>query len=205
MFNPADATALVMLAALTVYVLLAGADFGAGVWDMLAFGPRRHEQRATIARAIGPVWEVNHIWIIIVVVIFFTGFPSAFAAVMTAMHVPLSIMLVGIVLRGAAFTFRAYDNTPMAERRWSWRFAIPSMLVPVLLGSVVGSLATGRIGSGGSRAFEPWYGVFPLLVGLFTLVIVAYLAAVYLTLETDDLRLSNDFRHRALWAACVLG
>src|SRR5207302_1182161 len=82
-----------------------------GLWDLTARGPRAGAQRAVIAHAIGPVWEANHVWLIIVIVLLFTGFPAAFAAIMTALHVPLSLMLVGIVLRGSAFSFRSYDNT----------------------------------------------------------------------------------------------
>src|ERR671932_903801 len=87
--------AAVILVSLTAYALLAGADFGGGVWDLLASGPRRREQRALIADAIGPIWEANHVWLILVVVIMFTAFPPAFAAIMTALHIPLTLMLIG--------------------------------------------------------------------------------------------------------------
>src|SRR5262249_30432985 len=142
-----------------------------------------------IAHAIGPVWEANHVWLIIVVVLLFTGFPTAFAAIMTALHVPLSLMLVGVVLRGSAFTFRAYDNSEVGKRRWSRAFAIPSVATPILLGTVIGAIASGRIRShpdGVVPLFSTWVRPFPLTVGLFALAIFAYLAAVYLTLETDD-------------------
>lgn len=201
----ATVTAVAMLLSLTLYVLLGGADFGAGVWDLFATGPRAEKQRAVIAKAIGPVWEVNHIWIIVVVVILFTGFPKAFAVLMTEMHVPLSLMLVGIVLRGASFTFRSYDNTPLAARRWNRAFSIPSTVVPILLGSVIGSLTTGRLNAAGVRMFEPWYGLFPLTVGVLALVLFAFLAATYLTLETDDAAAVDDFRRRALVSAIALG
>ncbi len=204
-FDPAVAIALVMLVALTIYALLGGADFGAGVWDLLATGPRAERQRSLIAHAIGPVWEANHVWLILVIVLLFTGFPPAFAAVMTAMHVPLSLMLIGIVLRGSAFTFRSYDNTPLGKRRWNRAFSIPSVVTPVLLGTVIGSLATGRLDAAGNRVFDPWYGLFPLVLGAWTLSIFAYLAAVYLTLETAEPDLREDFRRRALIAAVVVG
>jgi cytochrome d ubiquinol oxidase subunit II len=194
---------LAMLAALTLYALLGGADFGAGAWDLAAIGQRGESQRALIARAIGPIWEVNHIWIILVIVVLFTGFPAAFIVIMTEMHVPLSLMLFGVVLRGSGFTFRAYDNSPLRRRRWSRVFSVPSVVVPVLLGSIVGSLATGkRVGP--DRHFEAWWSVFPLVVGLFALAMFAFVAAVYLTLETDDIRLRDDFRVRALMAAAIL-
>ena len=95
-----------LLVALTVYVLTGGADYGSGVWDLLASGPRAAAQRELIERAIGPVWEADHVWLILVVVILFTGFPAAFAAIMTFLNLPITLMLVGIVLRGSAFSFR---------------------------------------------------------------------------------------------------
>ncbi len=112
---PHEAVAAVMLFSLTLYALFGGADYGAGFWDFIAQGRRGRAQRDLIAHAIGPVWEANHVWLIIVVVLMFTGFPVAFAAVMTALHIPVSLMLVGIVLRGSAFTFRSYDNTALGK------------------------------------------------------------------------------------------
>src|SRR5262245_55702390 len=99
-----------MMVSLTFYALMGGADFGGGVWDLFAFGPRKRAQRELIAEAIGPIWEANHVWLILVIVILFTAFPPAFAAIATALHIPLTLMLVGIVLRGSAFTFRSYDK-----------------------------------------------------------------------------------------------
>ena len=113
--------------AVAVYALTAGADFGGGVWDLLASGPRRERQRELIAEAIAPIWEVNHIWMIFVVVLLFTVFPIAFAIVTTALHIPMLLALVGIVLRGSAFVFRAYGLQPTETRaRWGRVFAITS-------------------------------------------------------------------------------
>src|SRR5580698_1434481 len=109
MHVPEMLLALILMVSSTFYVLLGGADYGGGVWDLLASGPRRQAQRELIAHAIGPIWEANHVWLILVVVLLFTCFPPAFAVLMTFLHVPLAIMLIGIVLRGSAFTFRAYD------------------------------------------------------------------------------------------------
>ena len=99
-----------LFAALVLYAVLGGADYGGGVWDLLASGPRAHEQRQLIETAIGPVWEANHVWLIFVIVLLFTAFPAAFAALSTALHIPLTLMLLGIVLRGTSFTFRHYDR-----------------------------------------------------------------------------------------------
>lgn len=95
------AIAGILIISLTFYVLMGGADYGAGVWDMLCFGERAPKQRALIAEVVGPIWEANHVWLILVIVILFTAWPRAFALVTTDLHIPLVIMLVGIVLRGS--------------------------------------------------------------------------------------------------------
>ena len=205
---PEELLAAIMLIALSIYAVFGGADFGAGLWDLFARGPRADRQRDVIAHAIGPVWEANHVWLILVVVLLFTAFPPAFAAIMVALHVPLTLMLVGIVIRGSAFTFRSYDNTELGKRRWNRAFAIPSVLTPVLLGMIVGAIASGRLPAHPERVgdyFAPSLAPFPIAVGLFTLLIFAYLAAVYLTLEADEPDLSDDFRRRALIAAVAVG
>jgi cytochrome d ubiquinol oxidase subunit II len=199
-----------MLAALTFYALLAGADFGGGVWDLLARGPRASQQRALIADAIGPIWEANHVWLILVVVMMFTAFPPAFAAIMTALHIPLTVMLIGIVLRGAAFTFRTYDDQhDRVQRRWSQVFAIASVITPIMLGICVGAIASGRITVENeivtSGFFAAWLGPFPWAVGGFALALFAFLAAVYLTVEAREPELRGDFRQRALLAAVAVG
>lgn len=122
---------------------------------------------------------------------------------MTRLHLPLSLMLLGIVLRGSAFTFRAYDLSPGADRRWNHRFSIPSAITPILLGSIVGSIATGQLERAGGTTL--WLSPFPLAVGFFTLALFAYLAAVYLTLETDDAELADDFRWRAIASSIASG
>ena len=108
-----------LMGALTFYALLGGADFGAGVWDLWAAGLRKKEQRALIAHAIGPIWEANHVWLILALVVVFNAFPPAFAAISTALFIPLTVMLVGIALRGAAFVFRSYGmHTGVGQRWW---------------------------------------------------------------------------------------
>src|SRR2546423_971239 len=167
-----------MLVSLTFYALLAGADYGGGVWDLFARGPRADEQRALIAHAIGPIWEANHVWLILVVVILFTAFPAAFATITTALHIPLTLLLIGIVLRGSAFTFRTYDSQrDSVQRRWSRTFSIASIITPVLLGVIVGALSSGTIhledGTFTSSFLSSWLTPFPFAVGLFALSLFA--------------------------------
>ena len=206
--SPELLVAMAMLAALTAYTLSGGADFGAGVWNLLANGPRAEAQREVISHAIGPIWEANHVWLIIVVVLLFTGFPPVFVAIMTALHVPLSLMLVGIVFRGSAFIFRTYDNSDRGKRWWNRVFSATSVATPILLGMMIGAIATGRVESRPDRVgnlYSAWIGPFPIVVGLFALSIFSFLAAVYLTLETHDRDLVEDFRIRALIAAVAVG
>jgi cytochrome d ubiquinol oxidase subunit II len=203
--------ALVLALTLNVYVLLGGADFGGGVWDLLAGGPRRERQREVVGHAIGPIWEANHVWLILAIVLTFSCFPPVFARLGTVLHIPLTLMLVGIVLRGSAFTFRTYDDAHDAvQRRWGRIFAGASLVTPVLLGVCIGTVASGgagpvpAVGSFADRFVAPWLTPFSLAVGLLTLALFAHLAAVFLTLESDDPGLTEDFRARALWSGAVL-
>jgi cytochrome d ubiquinol oxidase subunit II len=206
----ADYLAAVLALSLNAYVLFGGADFGGGVWDLLASGERRHRQREVIAHALGPIWEANHVWLILAIVLTFTCFPPVYARLGTVLHIPLTLMLVGIVLRGSAFTFRTYDSEhDLAQRRWGRIFASASVITPILLGISIGAVASGRVteertGSFVHQYVDPWLTPFAFSVGLLTLVIFAFLAAVFLTLETRDRELCDDFRRRALAAGVAL-
>lgn len=207
----ADLIAGITLLALNAYVVLGGADFGAGVWDLLARGPRAARQRETIEHGIGPIWEANHVWLILVIVLLFSCFPPVYAHLSVALHIPLVLMLVGIVLRGSAFTFRAYDSTGSAiQRQWGRIFSVASTVTPVLLGMCVGALVSGTLVVRDGMTFAerfvaPWTSPFAIATGGLTLATFAFLAAVYLTVEAkqDDLR--DDFRARALGAAAAVG
>jgi len=203
--------------ALILYLVLGGADFGGGVWDLLAMGPRRVQQRRAIEHAIGPIWEANHVWLILVVVVLFTGFPPAFAALSTALHVPLTLFLIGVVFRGSAFAFRGMEGGTArhdhpVQRRWGLVFSLASLISPVLLGMVVGAIASGRIrvaaapGVAASGFWGPWVAPFPIAIGLYALALCAFLAATYLTVEVEgDRELQRDFRARALGAGVAVG
>ncbi len=211
----AVAIAAIIVIALMAYTLLAGADFGGGVWDLLASGPRRKAQRDLIAHAIGPIWEANHVWLIIVVVLLFSCFPAAFARLAVVLHIPFTLLLIGIVMRGSAFTFRTYDSTHSAvQERWGRVFAIASVVTPVLLGIAVGAIASESVGHapigapGASFAQQyvaPWLTPFAVCVGALALSLFAFLAAVYLTVEAAaDRAVQEDFRRRALAAAAAV-
>lgn len=201
------ACGVILLLGVMLYAVLGGADFGGGVWDFLARGRRAEQQREVIAHAIGPIWEANHVWLIFVIVLVFTIFPPVFAAISVALYIPLSLALLGIVFRGAAFIFRtpARDVSYMGGA-WDRVFAIASTVTPVFFGMAAGAVASGQIrvedGVVTSDLWRTWLAPFPLAVGLLALATCAYLAAVYLTLETTG-ELQEDFRQRALGAGVV--
>ena len=209
--TPALAIALAIMVSLNAYVLLAGADFGGGMWDLFATGPRRQRQRQLIEAAMSPVWEANHVWLILVVVLLFTCFPPVFSRLAIMLHIPLSLMLIGIVLRGSAFTFRSYDTrADHAQRRWGRVFSIASLVTPFLLGMMVGAIASARLGGSLDPAarhdftavyLAPWLSPFSFATGLFALSLFAFIAAVYLTVEAREEDLQEDFRRKAVLAA----
>ena len=200
----------VLVIALTIYALSGGADFGAGVWDLLASGPRAGAQRELIAHAIGPIWEANNVWLVLVIVVLFTGFPSAFAAILTALFVPMCLILIGIVLRGSAFAFRSQlPRRGPTEMLLTRAFAVGSIITPIMLGVSLGTLASGRIqlhnGLVTGGFFDTWQMPFAWAVGALALALFAYLAALYLTVESGDEALRSDFRARALAAGVATG
>jgi cytochrome bd ubiquinol oxidase subunit II len=202
--------AVVVLVALVLYALTGGADYGGGIWDLLARGPRARRQREVIEHAIAPIWEANHVWLILVVVVLFTAFPPAFAAMMTALHVPITGVLLGVVLRGSAFAFRKYD--PAGERprsRWGTVFGVASVLTPFFLGITLGGLASGDVrvdrGQVVTGFFAGWTSPFAIACGAFAQALFAFLAAVYLTVDAEEEPLvQEDFRRRALVAGIAL-
>jgi cytochrome d ubiquinol oxidase subunit II len=187
--------ALVALAAVALYAIFGGADFGGGVWDVLASGPRRRAQQDLIGHAIGPVWETNHVWLIFLIVLLFTCFPPAFAALSIGLYVPLCLVLVGIILRGAAYAFRsqAYSAEGLSQF-WGHVFGIASILAPFFFGTCVGALTAGDF---------HWDSPFALSVGVLAVALCAQIAAVFLTMESDG-ALREDFRLRALVATVGL-
>lgn len=178
---------------LLLYVLLGGADFGAGIVEILV-GKRGI---GTISRAIAPVWEANHIWLIIAVVILFNGFPRAYTVISTYLHIPLLLTLIGIIIRGTAFSFRYYDAAEgMVHTYYSWFFRVSSLLTPFFLGIVLGAIIMGKIPDGLSGTFydsfiSPWLNIFSVSTGLFLVLLFAWIASVFLVGESteDNLKL----------------
>ncbi|HEY1486171.1 MAG TPA: cytochrome d ubiquinol oxidase subunit II, partial [Micromonosporaceae bacterium] len=150
--NSATVLLALMWAAVTVYALLGGADYGAGVWDLLAGGRHRGRRaRDHITHAIGPVWEANHVWLIFVLVLMWTGFPSAYAAIASTLYLPLTLIALGVIARGAAFAFRKAIEVPWAQQAFGAAFAFSSLVTPFTLGAAAGAIASGRVPPGLAR------------------------------------------------------
>jgi cytochrome bd ubiquinol oxidase subunit II len=202
--------AAIIVASLALYAISGGADYGAGVWDLLSSGPSKGQQKELIANAIRPIWEANHVWIIFVFVLSFSGFPKAFATIMVALFIPILVALLGIVLRGSSFVFRAYSTTDSRmQRTWAYVFSSASCFTPFFLGVVLGSLSTGQVAVVNDVSLNGyvlnWLNPFPIAVGTFTLVLFAYLAATYLTVEAPTEQLRGSFRNRAIGAGVING
>ena len=199
----------VAVLAIIAYTVFGGADFGGGIWTLLASGTRKDDQRNALERAIGPVWETNHVWLILLVVTLFVAFPTAYAAIFTALYVPLFVALLGIVARGAAFAFRHYAGHAGTLSQVSLRlFSAASVITPFTFGLCIGAVSDGHIEVAGaeirSGPFAGWLEPFSIVTGLIGLLLCAFLAAAYMVPRTEG-ALRDDFRRRAVMASLALG
>jgi cytochrome d ubiquinol oxidase subunit II len=206
----ADLAAAILWTGATLYALFGGADFGAGLWDLVAGDAERGERpRALIQNSLTPVWEANHVWLIFILVVLWTAFPEAFGAIMSTLYVPIALAAVGIVLRGAGFVFRKSVRRLEYRRALGAAFALSSVLTPFFMGTVVGAIAAGNVPAGGNGdAFSSWLAPLPLLTGALFVVSGAYLAAIYLLADAhriDDEEMESYFSRRALAAGLVAG
>jgi cytochrome bd ubiquinol oxidase subunit II len=205
-----DLVAVILFTGVVFYAVFGGADFGAGFWDLTAGGAERgRAPRGLIDRAIGPVWEANHVWLIFCLVVLWPGFPQAFAAIMSTLFVPLWLAGFGIVLRGSGFAFRAVVTRTAEQRVAGATFALSSVITPFFFGTVAGGIASGRVPpQGGGDALTSWLNPTSLLGGALAVAVCAYLAAVFLTAEArarDDRGLEGWFRRRAIGSVGVAG
>ncbi|MFC4032046.1 cytochrome d ubiquinol oxidase subunit II [Streptomyces polygonati] len=205
-----NAVAALMFVGVVAYALFAGADFGAGFWDLTAGGARRGRSvRHLIDVSVGPVWEANHTWLIYCLVMLWSGFPRAFAAITTTLYIPLGLAVLGIVLRGSGFAFRKAALRTAEQRLYGVAFAVSSVLTPYCFGSVAGAVASGRVPSGGhGDAVGSWINPTSALGGVLAVVVCAYLSAVFLTVDARHQGsgvLEAGFRARTLLAGAVTG
>ena len=209
--SSAELIAGILWLALTAYAVLAGADFGGGVWDLFASGPRAADQRRAVAEAMGPVWEANHVWLIFMITGLFTAFPVTFGVLGLALYLPFTIAMVGIVFRGASFAFRGHGREAVGPLSpWGVAFGVASVITPFFLGTAVAAVASGSIhaphGRLSSGFLDGWTTPQAIVIGLFALSMCAYLAATYLMVENEDHpALLADFRRRAIASALASG
>lgn len=206
----ADLVAAAMFAGVVAYALFGGADYGAGFWDLTAGRSDLADRaRRQIDRSIGPVWEANHVWLVFVIVMLWTGFPRAFSAIMTTLAVPWSLAGLGIVFRGGAFVFRKSSPTYGQAQLHGAVFAASSVVTPFFLGTIAGAIASGRVPvDGGGDPLTSWTGPLSIVGGVLAVLVTAFLASVLLTFDADrrgDPELAEWFRRRALLAAGVAG
>jgi cytochrome d ubiquinol oxidase subunit II len=202
--------AIAMFAGVLIYAILGGADFGSGFWDLTAGDARRGGAiRALIDHSIGPVWEANHVWLIYVLVFWWTAFPRAFAATMTTLYLPLAFALLGIVLRGASFAYRKFAATLNQARLFGSIFATSSVLTPYFLGSVAGAIASGRVPAGGhGDPVTSWVNPTSVSGGVIAVGTCSFLAGVFLTADAGrvgDVGLAEQLRRRTLVMGTVTG
>jgi cytochrome d ubiquinol oxidase subunit II len=203
--------AVILFAAITMYAIFGGADFGAGFWDLVAGGTKRGDRpREVIDHSIAPVWEANHVWLIFVFVLLWTCFPQAYASITLTLFVPLTVAAFGIVLRGASFAFRKAVFRTRDRRNFGAAFALSSVLVPYCLGAAVGSIASGRVPSGGAAGdpWSSWVNPTSVLGGVLAVSVTAYLAAFFLVWDArrlSDAAMVAYFRRRAYGAGVATG
>jgi cytochrome bd ubiquinol oxidase subunit II len=206
----ATVVAVAMFLGVIAYALLGGADFGSGFYDLTAGGGvEGAELRTLVDHSIGPVWEANHVWLIYILVIWWTGFPGAFAAAMTTLFIPLMLALAGIVLRGASFAFRKYSATIGQARLFGAIFAGSSLITPFFLGTVAGAVASGRVPTTGyGDRVGSWLNPTSLVGGFLAMASCVFLAGVFLTADAaraGDTSLAEKLRARTLAVGLVTG
>jgi cytochrome d ubiquinol oxidase subunit II len=200
-----------ILAGLVLYVVLGGADFGAGFWQLTAgSGDEADALREEAHHAIGPVWEANHVWLIFVLTVCWTAYPTVLASIASTLAVPLFIAAVGIIFRGLAYALRGGARTPREIRRIDGLFAISSILTPFALGTMAGAIASGRVPVGNAKGDEwtSWLNATSIAIGLLAVATSAYLAAVFLAADSrrhGHSKLEERFRRRALGAGIATG
>ena len=204
------AVAAALFVGVLAYALFGGADFGSGFYDLTAGGARRGaELRTLVDHSIGPVWEANHVWLIYVLVMWWTGFPESFASAMSTLIVPMLLALLGIVLRGAAFAFRKFAPTIGQARLYGAVFAASSLLTPYFLGAVAGAIASGRVpAEGRGDLWSSWLNPTSTFGGVIAVGTCAFLAGVFLTADArraGRTTLAETLRRRTLAVGTVTG
>lgn len=198
-----------LLVAIYLYCLLGGADFGAGIIELFSRKPNKEKIRNLVSNAMAPIWEANHMWLVITVVILFMGFPAIYTQLSISLYIPLILLLIGVILRGTAFTFRHYDAVQDGSQViYSRIFAISSLLVSFFFGLIIGAVVSGKITISPENFYEgylhPWTNLFTLSTGIFISSLFAFIASVYLISETTEKELRELIIRKAKTATLVM-
>ena len=193
-----------LLVSVYLYCLLGGADFGTGIIELTTWKEGRDRVRILITKAIAPIWEANHMWLIIAVVILFNAFPKVYSQISTSLSIPLVLMLIGIILRGCAFTFRHYDTIKdFSQEIYSRIFTYSSLIVTFFFGIITGSLISGRITltpmDFADGYIYPWFNLFSISTGLFLCCLFPFIASVYLIGDTSERSIRIEFIKKSKW------
>jgi len=205
------AVAVMLWGSMIVYAILGGADFGGGIWNILFFGHNTQKARGLIRGAVGPVWEANNVWLIYIVVGLYAGFPIVAAVMANALLIPLTLALIGVVLRGASFAFRTHFSGFFSVGTfWGYAFGIASLITPFLLGTCAAAVASSQLpvrnGQGPVALVNAWLTPFAITIGVIALAICATIAAIFLTVEAQRINnreMMEAFRLRAFIAGAV--
>jgi cytochrome bd ubiquinol oxidase subunit II len=205
----ADTAAALLFIGVVAYAVFGGADFGSGVWDLLAGNAEEGgELRAQIDHSIGPVWEANHVWLIYVLVFMWTAFPTAFAAMITTLAIPWMLVGVGIILRGAGFAFRKFAATLGQARLYGVAFAASSVITPFFLGMIAGAIASGRVPMEGGDVWRSWTGPTSWVGGALAVLTCSFLAATFLAADASragNQSMAQGCARRAIVAGVISG
>ncbi len=209
----ADVLLSILWLALFIYAIFGGADFGAGMLELFAVGDSSARQTALIDESIGPVWESNHVWLIFLLVVFFTAFPPAFAAINVVLFIPLLLAVIGIVLRGSSFVFKTHGAIRRSRniKILSRTFSVASAMTPFFLALTGAAIASGVIVIQNTSQIvtntgSDWLTPFTLVVGAMALSLCVTISAIYLTVEATsrgEMDLAEAFRRRGLVAGAL--
>ncbi len=201
------------LVSVYIYCLLGGADFGAGIIELTSGRKEKQKIRSLVSEAMAPIWEANHMWLIIAVVILFNAFPAVYSQLLISLSIPLILMLVGIIMRGSAFTFRHYDAVKdRSQEVYSKVFEYSSLIVPFFFGLVIGAIISGRMTLQQNNFYDayvaPWLNPFAVSIGIFVASLFAFVASVFMVSEAGDKQTASLFiskSKKAIVAAVLSG
>lgn len=197
------------LASIYIYCLLGGADFGAGIIELTSKGKSKERTINLVSEAMAPIWEANHMWLVIAIVVLFNAFPTVYSLLLVSLSIPLILMLIGIILRGTAFTFRHYDAIKDSSQKiYSRVFEYSSLIVPFFFGLVVGSIIAGKIVTHPTSFYEgyiaPWLNLFPISIGIFVASLFSFIASIFLVNEAKEKTIVEEFIGKSKKAIIVM-